>query len=420
MVQEIAVYTHVGRQAVGLCDRLGGSRENASTIHSAHHQRQKSTHKALLRIKYSERIEILVIDEVYNCDDHTMEMALSLASNASRVVLIGDPDQIMPIPGEEGAGTPAIDIAKAFAKHVVVLSENMRQQESARAIHDVVTAVRIKQPRSIAWSVASNAVMRVDPPAMESVATLKGVLFPIIKRLRQGIHRDEHAWQLVTFYNGFKPAEQGLGVKQLNEIVEEYMNTHEGGRKQNALEINGRLSMYPGFKFMITEKFEPHKSLRPAGLNKKKPAAQGKVMKKMAAAGNRDTMYSETCNGQIEVVKSIRKTRVKDSSSAAWIVECEPKGRCVQGARLLINRALHVDPSAIQPAWAITSNKSMGGECKNVAVYVPTTIGRSFFDRSSLYVAVSRPIEWLGVVGRLKVCSFQRCLLRELLFSLFT
>jgi hypothetical protein len=43
----------------------------------------------------------------------------------------------------------------------------------------------------------------------------------------------------------------------------------------------------------------------------------------------------------------------------------------------------------------------MGGECLNVCVYVPTTIARSRFDRSSLYVAVSRPVEWLGVIGRL-------------------
>jgi tRNA uridine 5-carbamoylmethylation protein Kti12 len=64
LFQEIAVYTHVGRQAVSLCDRLGGCRENASTIHSAHHKRQKKSHEALLRVKYSERIEIVVIDEV--------------------------------------------------------------------------------------------------------------------------------------------------------------------------------------------------------------------------------------------------------------------------------------------------------------------------------------------------------------------
>ena len=157
------------------------------------------------------------------------------------------------------------------------------------------------------------------------------------------------------------------------------------------------------------------------GMNKKKPAAQGKIRKKLAA-GDGDTVYSETRNGkgtvywsacmlkvncfvpgQIEVVKSIRSTRVKGSAADSWIVECDPKGRCVQGAKFLINRRLHVDASAIQPAWAITSNKSMGGECMNVGVYIPPTIGNSRFDRSSLYVAVSRPTEWLGVVGRLKV-----------------
>lgn len=193
----MAVYTHVGRQAVSLCDRLGGSLENASTIHSAHHKRQKTTHEALLRTKYSERVEIVVVDEVFNCDDYTMEMFLGLASNACRVVFIGDPDQIMPIPGEEGAGTPALDIAKAFPNHVITLNENMRQQESARAIHDLVTNVRLKQPRAISWVSPSHALMRLDPPAQETMETLTAVLGPVIKRLRQGINGNEHAWQLV-------------------------------------------------------------------------------------------------------------------------------------------------------------------------------------------------------------------------------
>jgi hypothetical protein len=422
LFQEIAVYTHVGRQAVSLCDRLGGSVENASTIHGAHHRRLKKTHEALLRIKYSERIQIVVIDEVYNCDEYTMEMALALAMNGSRVVLIGDPDQIMPIPGEEGAGTPAIDIAKAFAAHVIVLKENMRQQEAARAIHDLVTNVRLKQPRSICWDPPSKAIVRVEPPARETVQGLADVLGPMIKRLRQGIGRDEHAWQIVrgalfsrpiselsahharppqvTFFNGFKPDQQGVGVKQLNDIIETWMETHEPGRKRGAYKINNRLTMYPGFKFMITEKFKPDKSLQPTGLNRGKPAAQSKIRKKLAT-GDEGTVYTETQNGQIEVVKSIRTIKLKGSPADSWVVECEPKGRCVRGARLLINRRFHVDASAIQPAWAITSNKSMGGECLNVCVYVPTTIARSRFDRSSLYVAVSRPVEWLGVIGRL-------------------
>jgi hypothetical protein len=41
----------------------------------------------------------------------------------------------------------------------------------------------------------------------------------------------------------------------------------------------------------------------------------------------------------------------------------------------------------------------MGGECKNVGVYVPPHIEGSAFDRSNLYVAVSRPTHFLCVIG---------------------
>jgi hypothetical protein len=63
------ILTHVGRQAVSLCDRLGGSAENACTIHSAYH-RQKGN---AIRMRYNEKKEILILDEVYNADDWTFE-----------------------------------------------------------------------------------------------------------------------------------------------------------------------------------------------------------------------------------------------------------------------------------------------------------------------------------------------------------
>jgi hypothetical protein len=402
LFQNVAVHTHVGRQAVSLCDRLGGCLENASTIHGAHHQRLKP--EGPLRVKYAERIEVLVLDEVYNADDATMEWALALAQNATRIVLVGDPDQILPIAGEEGAGTPALDIARAFPQHVVVLNENMRQLASARAIHEVVSCVRIKQPRAINWNAAPDALCRVDPPPHNTTQALVPIMEPLIRRLRQGIKglADEHNWQIVTFYNGFKPEQQGLGVAQLNEIVENYLQRQAGGSHRGACKINNRLTMYPGFKFMINEKYKPHKSLRPAGLDKLKPAALGARRKKLAG-GDGKTAYSETRNGQIEVVKSLHEVRLKGRKGGPiWVVECVPKGRCVQGAKLLLNRHLHVDPSGIVAAWAITSNKSMGGECKNVGVYIPPGIEQSYFDRSNIYVAFSRPMEYLGVVGRLR------------------
>jgi hypothetical protein len=402
--QNVAVYTHVGRQAVSLADRLGGCLENASTIHGAHHKRLKKD--GALRFKYAERIEVLVIDEAYNGDDATIEWALALPQNATHVVLVGDPDQILPIAGEEGAGTPVLDIARAFPQHVIVLNENMRQLESARAIHDVVSCVRIKQPQAINWSPPSGAVTRVDPPAGNTESALAPLIETMVRRLRRGVKfpSDEHNWQIVTFFNGFKPDEQGLGVIQINHIVERYMERENSQQIRRAVQVTRNLRMYPGFKFMINEKYEPHKSLKPGGGGKKgkkapTPAAAARARKKVVDGG---TIYSETRNGQIEVVKALRQVHLKDRKGGPyWMVECEPKGRCVQGAKLLINRKLHVDPSGIVPAWAITSNKSMGGECTNVGVFVPQGIQRSYFDRSNLYVAFSRPIEYLGVIGRL-------------------
>lgn len=82
------------------------------------------------------------------------------------------------------------------------------------------------------------------------------------------------------------------------------------------------------------------------------------------------------------------------------MVTCEPKGKCSRGSRILISKAFHVDPAHVFPAWAVTSNKSMGGECKNVAVVLPPETMRSPFDNSHLYVMCSRPMEWLAVFGK--------------------
>ena len=392
LFQNMAVYTHVGRQAVSLAERLGGCPENASTIHSGYHRREKAI-EGRFRIKYAEQIETLVFDEVYNEDDWTKEASLSLAQNASRVVFIGDPDQILPISGEEGAGTPALDLAAHFANHVHVLSENMRQRSNALAIHDVVTCVRQKQTRAINWAPANKAVERFNPPEHRTVAALMTVLEPIVQRLRKGINGDEHAWQIVTFFNGFKPMAQGLGVIQVNEAVESIFARDPAWekRRRHAVKVNRKLTLYPGCKIVFEGRFSPHESLNPNASAKKKPA----MFKKLVDNG---TLYSETRNGQIEVVKSLREVRLK--GQMIWEVECEAKNKQYNGGRFLISRALHVDPGSIRLAWAITTNKSMGGECKNVVVFVPPGVVHSGFDRSNLYVAVSRPIEYLGVIGR--------------------
>lgn len=195
------IQTHVGRQAVALCDLLGGSTENASTVHSSFHRRQANT----VRREYLLNKEVAVADECYNMSDQEMEMFLASVPNASRVVFIGDPNQIRPIPGETGAGTPALDIARAFPQHVIYLDQNMRQREDAKAIHECVTAIRLRLPRSIVWGKTindgrgkSDPVVLIQPNEQERNHTsqaFKDRMFEIIERLRKNIH-SEHDWQV--------------------------------------------------------------------------------------------------------------------------------------------------------------------------------------------------------------------------------
>lgn len=383
--------THVGRQAVSLCDHLGGNTESAATIHSAHGRQKKD----YVRVAYNARKQILVLDEVYNGTERELEWALSLVPEASRVVFVGDPNQIRPISDEPGAGTPALDIARAFPQHVIVLTENMRQQEGARVIHEVVENVLHKQDDRIEWesdlspSAGTHAV-RLNSPSVYNgnVEPIRESVYALIGRLRHMTAGDEHAWQIVTLYNGNKPQHQGVGCKQLNALVEDYF-TRVGhfspGRGRERVMINKRLTMYPGYKFMFTEKASVENS---KALNAKLAQAHRGV-------------WCDTKNGQIEVVKEIRAIRVGGFAQGAkfWLVECQPKGKCKEGVRFIINSKVHVNPSHIVSAWAITTDKSMGGECTNVGVYIPPGIEKSKFNRSNLYVGVSRPMEFLCVIG---------------------
>lgn len=262
----IEVLTHVGRQASALCDLLGGHTENARTIHSNYHRVSKSS----LYQEYAANKEVLILDEVYNADDWTFEKALAAAPEASRLILVGDPDQIRPIPDEKGAGTPALDIANAFPQHVIYLDENMRQRDDARQIYSVVSAVRKKQPDAIEWgrdlNNARDAVVLSIP-----VGGTSGILTEItrmIQRLRSdlgpyeiGTGR-EHSWQLITFYNGNDPEKQGDGVDQLNGHVETFLERSgffkAGGKTRKKHAVTTRLTMYEGFKFMFTAKFLPN------------------------------------------------------------------------------------------------------------------------------------------------------------------
>ena len=458
------VLTHVGRQAVAICDLLGGSTENARTIHSEHARCKMSVHVQ----EYNSKKDILILDEVYNADDWTLEKALAAAPEACRLVMIGDPNQIRPIPSEQGAGTPALDIARAFGQHVIFLTQNMRQRADSLAIHAAVVSILKRQPEAIAWgnNLDKDPVVLLQPSALETGDTIISLVPKLIARLRKGMPANgggalEHDWQLITFYNGNPPkynpdmpaqpageegAEHGrLGVKQLNEMVDAYLTNIGFFRNRTKYRITNRLHLYDGFKIIFTAKMPPNRGVLGPLLGKKKKqinimtkqrakavaVAKQKKEKEAGqkrlranghlvdaeserkdedeegAGGDKDKLlgadnfeFNEVMNGQIEIVKEIRELKLRGIKSMCWDILCYPRKEGRKGTRFIINTELHVDPGKIQPAWAVTSDKSMGGECVNAGVFIPhEVVNTGWPNNSNLYVAMSRPTRFLGVIG---------------------
>jgi hypothetical protein len=356
------IVTHVGRQSVELCKRVSDSGA-ATTIHSAYYHAKGSEPCA----EWYEDADVLTIDECYNADDWTMEKALKLCSGATRIVLVGDPNQIDPI----DPCRPALDIASAFPNHLIKLTENKRVD-----------------PRSIAISVACNHILHNQPQAIEwndgcvdqiSGNSVKERVFTLMDCLREDVD-DVLDWQIITFFTGANG--DRYGVRQLNALAQEYFDERGLFRGAIRTRINANLTLYKGMKIIFTEKSIPQHELIDSILNKKKKKKGIPI----------PTSYTTVLNGQMEIVKSARLVPARRGSPKAWIVKCE------SGVKFIINKKCHVSPLAVQPAWAITSNKCMGGECQKAGIFIPNQVASTFPNKSHLYVAMSRAKRWVGVI----------------------
>ncbi len=373
--------THVGRQAISLVGRLGGHPDGARTIHSSYYSFRDNE----VMQEYKQMMQVLVMDEVYNADEWTFNAALESCPGASRLVLVGDPDQIRPIPDFRGAGTPALDVAKNFQEHLIKLDENMRVDPDALIIDSVNRSINAKQPIGIPWthSLDQGPAVMINPAGMET----RTLVYSLIERLRKGTRGNEERWQLITFFNGGRPksgAPQRFGVVQLNQLCEDYLRTtgfFASSMKRTQYKINKSLTLYRGKKIIFT-----------------KTAVHEDAKRKETGFKSK---YSVVKNGQLEVVRKVKRFKTKKSRAIIYEVTCYPKedGNGAPPAVFVISKKRHVDPFTIKTAWAITSNKSMGGECHNVGVWIPDAFGQTFPDRTHLYVGTSRAIKFLVLVG---------------------
>lgn len=119
--KSITVCAPTGRAAKRLSETPGMEKYNPSTIH-------------MMLARRTKEVDVLVIDEASMIDADLMTLVCSLLSNKSRLVLIGDVDQLPPVQ----AGQVFRDLIKSGQVPVGRLSKVFRQQSGS----DIISAAR--------------------------------------------------------------------------------------------------------------------------------------------------------------------------------------------------------------------------------------------------------------------------------------
>lgn len=198
----------------------------ASTVHRALGWVGRESPKTMQIEHNSNAFEedLIIIDESSMLDMRMCERVLSHMTDRSRLVLVGDPDQLPAV----GAGSVLLDLIDSKRVHMTRLSKVFRQAEHSLL---VVNSHRIKNGKSPYWTTeeaeaALGHAVKEDwkfVPIKSGEEAMRHVLEYAEKLPRQLIIADEDI--LVT-----APSRKGTaGVYALNQALQELKNPH--GRK---------------------------------------------------------------------------------------------------------------------------------------------------------------------------------------------
>ena len=224
------VVTYVGMMVDALQGRFGKRSETASTIHYV-----CCTAEALDEEKRNEwlsQFDLIVIDEGSNVDTKLFSRLIrQTASYSSRLVIVGDLNQIYPIK----PGAPFSSLVRRYPEHTFTLDENKRVDPDALSL--AVASENIVRGREVQFNVSEALTLNENP----SRETLEGIL-------RRLVHSpdDIMTMQLVTLRN----VERNMLNKWTEEILLERRILTK--RPDQQVFIDG-ISYFPGKKVMFTK-----------------------------------------------------------------------------------------------------------------------------------------------------------------------
>lgn len=292
--------------------------------------------------------DVIIIDEMSMVDLPLMHALLSAVVPGTRLVLVGDVDQLPSV----GPGSVLKDIITSDCFPVVTLTRIFRQAGESDI---VVNAHKINAGEPVVLDNKSRDFFFLR---RQDADTIIGVTIMLIqKKLPRYVGAEPGEIQVMT------PTRKGLlGVERLNTILQRYLNPQDP--KKTEKEINGRLFREGDKVMQIKNNYQ---------LEWEVTTKFGLAVDKGAGVFNGDMGVITEINQYTETIE----------------VEFDEARKVKYGFDAV---------EELELAYAITVHKSQGSEYP--AVIIPLLQGpRLLYNRNLLYTAVTRAKKCLTIIG---------------------
>lgn len=293
-------------------------------------------------------VDVVIIDEMSMVDIYLVHALLAALSVGTRLILVGDVNQLPSV----GPGNVLRDIINSHAFHVVELNKIFRQATQSDI---VVNAHKINHGKPVALDNKSMDFFFLK--RYDANIIIRVLIALIQEKLPKFVDARPSDIQVLT------PMRKGiLGVEQLNQILQRYLNPSEPGKKEK--EFGTRLFRQGDKVMQIKNNYQLEWEIR--GLH-------GIAIDNGIGVFNGDTGIIRELNDYAEIMT----------------VEFED-GRFVDYSYKQLDE--------LELAYAITIHKSQGSEYP--AVVIPLLGGpRMLLNRNLLYTAVTRARKCVTIVG---------------------
>lgn len=292
--------------------------------------------------------DVIIIDEMSMVDLPLMHALLSAIVPGTRLVLVGDVDQLPSV----GPGSVLKDIISSERFPVVTLTRIFRQAGQSDI---VVNAHKINAGEPVILNNKSRDFFFLK---RQDADTIIGITIMLIqKKLPKYVGAKPSEIQVMT------PTRKGnLGVERLNTILQRYLNPQDPGKRE--AEIGGRLFREGDKVMQIKNNYQ----------------LEWEVTTKFGLAVDRGTGIF---NGDMGVITEINEY------TETIEVEFDESRKVKYGYDMT---------EELELAYAITVHKSQGSEYP--AVIIPLLQGpKLLYNRNLLYTAVTRAKKCLTIVG---------------------